>query len=135
MLAAFYVGKFVEINSDYLPTEELGQTMAFLVLGWSSILHIFTVRSRKSIFKRRIRDNMPLVYAVLAMIVLFAIMIAVPPIGRIFGLVPISGYHWMIVVGLSVVPTIIAEIVKWKDNMEDMVCYRRRLVRHFSKEE
>lgn len=49
-----------------LGAQLLGRTMVFLVAAFTSILHIFTVRSRSSMFKRKIRDNMPLVYSVTA---------------------------------------------------------------------
>jgi len=112
MLAAFYIGKFVLLNDNYPAGEALGQTLAFLVLGWSSIIHIFTVRSRKSVFRHPIKDNIKLTYSALAMLVLFAAMVAIPPFGKLFGLVAIGPLHWVIAVLLSVVPIAIAEVVK-----------------------
>jgi len=135
MLVAFYLGKFIDVSATYPPSEVLGQTMAFLVLGWSSILHIFTVRSRKSIFRRTIKDNLPLVYSALGMVALFALMIAIPPFGRIFGLVPISGTHWGAAVILSVIPIIVAEIFKFFDNRSDRIEHKNRLVHHHSVED
>jgi len=130
MLTAFYLGKFIDVSTVYLPSEELGQTMAFLVLGWSSIIHIFTVRSRKSIFQRSIRDNVPLVYSAIAMILVFGLMVALPPFGKIFGLVPISGTHWGAAVLLSLIPIMIAEFFKFWDNRADRMAHRNRLVQH-----
>lgn len=97
-------------------THAMAQTVAFLVIGFTSILHIFTVRSRQSIFRRTLRDNVPLVVSAMAMIALFALMVLIAPLGSVFGLVPISGAHWLLVIGLSVVPTIVAEVRKLYDN-------------------
>ena len=130
MLAAFYIGKFCIVDAGFAPSEPLGQTMAFLVLGWSSIIHIFTVRSRKSVFRRSIRDNLPLAYSAAAMILLFGVMIAIPAFGRIFGLVPISGMHWLIATGLSIVPLTVAELFKLKDRWAEHRMYRKRLMHH-----
>lgn len=130
MLAAFYIGKFCFVDTAFVPSEPLGQTMAFLVLGWSSIVHIFTVRSRKSIFQRSIKDNLPLAYSAAAMILLFGAMIVIPAFGRIFGLVPISGMHWLIATGLSIVPLTVAELFKLKDRWVEHRAYRRRLMHH-----
>lgn len=51
-LIGFYIGAFVEHVSYFTPPSlEVGQTVAFLVLAYSSILHVFNVRSSKSILK------------------------------------------------------------------------------------
>ena len=41
-LIAFFIGKFLQI-SNLVPNLKIGQTMAFLVLGISSILNIFNI--------------------------------------------------------------------------------------------
>ncbi|MDU2112747.1 MAG: cation-translocating P-type ATPase, partial [Clostridiales bacterium] len=61
VLLAYYTGMSTRFISGIDSSPMIGQTMAFLVLGLTSIMHIFTVRSRKSIFERTISDNWPLV--------------------------------------------------------------------------
>jgi len=115
------------------PSQAIGQTVAFLVLGWTSILHLFTVRSRKSIFKRTIKDNPPVLYSTMGMIAVFSLLVAFPPIGKIFGLTAIGSYHWLLAAGLSVIPTIVAEIGKFIDeqtNIREIYEYRNRVIRH-----
>ena len=68
----------------------LGQTLAFLAIGWSSILHIFNARSSKSVFKKSVRDNWPLFWAAMFMIVLFGAFIIIPFFQHIFALEPIT---------------------------------------------
>jgi magnesium-transporting ATPase (P-type) len=131
-LAAFYVGEYVVLPYSPAPSLELGQTMAFLVIGFTSIIHIFTVRTRKSIFKHPIRDNMSLVYSVIAMIGLFALMALIPPFGAIFGIVPIGILDWLIVIALSLIPVGIAELFKLWDNRHDLKLYQKRVVKHES---
>lgn len=116
VLIGYYFGAFVPLSPVFEPSAIIGQTMGFLVIGWTSILHIFTVRSRKSIFKRTLKDNPPLSISAAAMIILFAGLVAIKPLGNIFGLTNISISHWMIAIVLSVVPTIVAEIGKVVDN-------------------
>lgn len=127
---AYYIGAFVDLSSGFVPSHIMGQTMTFVVVSYTSILHIFTVRSRKSIFRRTIMDNLPLLWSALAMIVVFTLMVVIPPVGAIFGLVPISLKHWAIASGLIVIPTIVAEIGKLWANRHDAASYRRRLVKH-----
>ena len=133
-MLAYYCGAFIQIlNSP--PTFVIGQTMAFLVVAFSSILHIFTVRGRKSIFRIPLRHNMTLLYSVIAMIALFAAMALIPPLQFLFGLTSINILHWLIVIGLSIVPSAIAEIVKLWHNRHEVKVYKNRLVRHIETED
>jgi len=116
-LAGFYIGAFMEVCSAVTPSHALGQTLAFLVCGWTSIIHIFHVRSSKSVFRTSIRNNMPLAGSAVAMIAVFGLMVAFPAIGQLFGLSPISGIHWLAVIGLSLIPTAAREVFRHIDNI------------------
>ena len=133
VLIGYYIGTFWVLPGNMAPSQAVGQTVAFLILGWTSILHLFTVRSRKSIFKRTLRDNPPVVYSTMAMIAVFSFLAAVPSVGKIFDLTAIGGYHWLIAAGLSLIPTIVAEIGKFIDNLtniREIREYRHRVIRH-----
>jgi len=129
VLAAFYIGKFIFIPGSHIPPDvifnsdnppeffhKLGQTMAFLVLGWTSILHIFVVRSRASIFKRSLKDNPQLVISAAIMFLVLAGMAAIPPVAKALNFVVMDGCQWLICIGLSIVPLIVAEYGKFWDN-------------------
>jgi len=116
VLAAFYVGKFVNIPGTFGPSHLLGQTMAFLVLGWTSVIHIFVVRSRVSIFKRTLADNPQLLLSAVCMVLMLAGMAAIPPIRNALGFVAMDIWHWLIAVGISLLPLIVAEYGKFWDN-------------------
>lgn len=130
VLVGYYLGTYMVSAGNFTASHEVGQSMAFLILGWSSILHVFTVRSRKSVFQYNMKENMPMVYSSVAMIILFALIVLIPAFGNIFGIGPIGGTHWIIVFGLSVLPIIVAEIGKYIDNYEIKQKYRRRLIKH-----
>ena len=110
-LTGYYIGAFMHVSDTLLPSAEIGQTMAFLICGWTSIVHIFHVRSSKSVFRTSIRNNKPLASSAAIMILVFGLMAAFPVIGRIFGLTTIAGIHWLVVIGLSLVPTVMREII------------------------
>jgi len=116
VLAAFYIGKFVVIPGAHEPSHLLGQTMAFLVLGWTSVLHIFVVRSRISIFKRSLKDNPQLVISAICMFLMLAGLAAIPPIASTLKLVAMEAYHWLICIGISLLPLMVAEYGKFWDN-------------------
>lgn len=133
VLIGYYMATFWVLPGNMGPSQAVGQTVAFLILGWTSILHLYTVRSRQSVFKRTLRDNPPVVYSTVAMIAIFSILVAVPSVGKIFNLTTIGGYHWLIAAGLSLVPTIVAEIGKLIDNqtnIREYREYRHRVIRH-----
>ncbi|MGG5370426.1 cation-translocating P-type ATPase [Enterococcus sp. AZ196] len=113
-LLGFYVGAFVEHISYFTPpSSEVGQTVAFLVLAYSSILHVFNVRSSKSIFKIDLATNKSLAQmAWLALGITTAIAL-IPQTQELFYLVPISMNHWIIAILLSIVPIIVNELIKF----------------------
>lgn len=129
VLVGYYLGTYTVLSDSFSPSHEIGQSMSFLILGWSSILHVFTVRSRKSIFHYRMKENMPMVYSSIAMILVFGFIVWIPWLGNIFGIEPIGFIHWIIVVGLSVLPIIVAEIGKFIDNYGLLQQYKKRLIK------
>jgi P-type Ca2+ transporter type 2C len=130
VLVGYYLGTYIVSSDNIVPSHEVGQSMSFLILGWSSILHVFTVRSRKSIIHYKMKQNMPMVYSSITMIIAFALIVLIPGFGNIFGIKPIGPMHWLIVVGLSVLPIIVAEIGKFIDNYGMLQQYKRRSVEH-----
>ncbi|MCL2238154.1 MAG: cation-translocating P-type ATPase, partial [Treponema sp.] len=129
VLAAFYIGKFVYLPGHHIPADavfnpdnqheffhRLGQTMAFLVLGWTSVIHIFVVRSRMSIFKRSLKDNPQLVISAVCMLFMLAGMAAIAPLAKALGFVAMDGLHWLICIGISLLPLMVAEYGKFWDN-------------------
>jgi magnesium-transporting ATPase (P-type) len=129
-LIAYYVGSFVALPGAAGPSHLVGQTMAFLVIAFTSVIHVFTVRTKKSVFRHTIRDNMPLLYGVVAMIALFALMALIGPFGAIFGVVPSGLVDWLLVIALSVIPLLVAEAFKLWDNRCERREHERRIVKH-----
>ena len=111
-LVAFFIGKFLQI-SNFMPGLKIGQTMAFLVLGISSILNIFNISSEKSIFKHDWSKNPKLVYAAFVTMSILVILVLLPQLGSfILNSARISISHWMFVLILSIIPVSISELFK-----------------------
>lgn len=112
-LLGFYVGKFVHISDQVSASHEVGQTMAFVILGWSSVVHIFNVRSNtQSIFTIGFMSNRPLFWcAMLSIAIIFGVAI-IPALMEIFQLASLSFTHWVIITILSIVPLIVVELAK-----------------------
>lgn len=123
VLIGFYIGAFSTVSDTVGPSLGVGQTIAFLITSWTSIIHVFNVRSTKSIFKTPIRNNKPLVGCAALMLVVLAALV-ITPFNHVFGLSTISGTHWLIVLGLSIVPTLLCELFMLFDKVPIIVKYR-----------
>ena len=112
-LAAYLIGRSDGFKAGLENAQELGQTMAFAVLGFSQLFHIRNLHSNKlSSFKTSLLSNKPLIGAILISAALMFVVLLVPPVMNIFGIVPMDGLHWLYVLGLSLVPIGVVEIVK-----------------------
>ncbi|SIN95163.1 plasma-membrane calcium-translocating P-type ATPase [Carnobacterium alterfunditum] len=111
-LIGFYIGAFVGVDSAITASHEVGQTTAFIILGWSSVLHIFNARSKESIFKVGITSNLNLFLSALLSIVLLTLVATVPFLADIFNLVDLSTVHWLIAIGLAISILIVVELQK-----------------------
>lgn len=105
-LAAYYIGR----NDG---GQVLGQTMAFAVLAFSQLFHVRNLHSNKlSSFRTSLASNKHLVLAILASALLMLAVLLIPVARNVFGIVEMDGIHWLYVMGLSIVPIAVVEIVK-----------------------
>ena len=113
-LIAFYIGKFVMPGTDDpIHAHMVGQTMAFVVNAWSSIINSFNIRSyKKSLFSIGLNSNRMLSYGIFASIALTALVATLPFLAVVFRCVPLTLTHWIILVGLGIAPLIVGEIHK-----------------------
>ncbi|MGR3763802.1 cation-translocating P-type ATPase [Rossellomorea sp. NS-SX7] len=81
------------------------QTVAFATLVMAQLIHVFDCRSEVSVFSRNPFGNMYLVWAVISSLVLMLLVIYIPSLQPIFHTVPIEVKDWMLIIGLSSVPT------------------------------
>ena len=121
-LIGYYIGRFVVIHPDFLPSHEIGMTMAYVAVGWTSVVNILNVRSfNKSIFTIGIMSNRVLFYAVCFSLTLVFITAIIPAtilnhhgnLVNIFHCVPMSLNHWFILVILAISPIIVVELQKF----------------------
>lgn len=113
-LFGYYLGRFVDGVSHWVPaSESVGQTVAFLVLAYSSILHVFNVRSERSIFHVKLSSNKSLFEMAVLALLLTTTIALLPVTQNLFSLVPISINHWLLVGLLSIVPIFVNEMLKF----------------------
>lgn len=93
-------------------THEMGQTMAFSVLAFSQLVHAYNIHSpRRTVFATFFKNKW-LVLATLANLLMMLAVLFIPVLSDIFKLVPLDVAHWLVVIGLSLVPLPLVELMK-----------------------
>ena len=110
MFAALSLIGFV-MGEKFGGSLEAGQTMAFMTLALSQVLHAFNMRSEHSIFKIGVFTNKNLNLAALAS-VLMVLIVLLTPVGIVFGMVKLPLWLYGVGVGLVLVPLVIMELSK-----------------------
>ena len=92
---------------------EVGQTMAFVTLALSELVHVFNVRdNKKSIFKTKVFNNSKLIWAILASAALMIVILAIPMLRTIFSISILPKANIIELIILIFAPIIIVEIFK-----------------------
>ncbi len=84
---------------------EYAQTIAFATLVLAQLIHVFDCRSEISVFSRNPFGNKYLVWAVISSAALMVAVIYVPFLQPIFHTLPIALNDWLLIVGMSALPT------------------------------
>ena len=117
-LAAFMIGLATTkepINGLSLDESkiEVGQTMAFITLAMSELVHVFNIRdNKKSIFKTKIFNNSKLIWAILASATLMFAILFIPALREIFSIPILPTGNILELVLLVFAPIVIVEIFK-----------------------
>lgn len=110
-LLAIFIGEHFNVGSRAV-THSIAQSMTFVVMGLTTIVHMYNCRSHLSIFKIGFTGNRLLLGTTMMGAI---IMIAIPiitPVARIVGLQNMGFGHWFFVAILSISPLIFVEIQK-----------------------
>ena len=92
---------------------EVGQTMAFVTLALSELVHVFNVRdNKKSIFKTKVFNNSKLLGAIVVSASLMLVILAVPFLRHIFSIPVLPTANILELVLLVFAPLVIVEIFK-----------------------
>jgi len=118
-LVAFYLGIIhfgdvpIKEAKDGTEIVTYGRTMAFIVLTFSQLFYSLSMRnSKKTIFEVGFFGNMFLIISIIISIILQVLLISIPPIAEMFKVTALDPSHWGMVIGLSLIPFAINEIIK-----------------------
>lgn len=98
------------IGNSY--SHEVGQTMAFVTLSVSQLLHAFNIKSERSILNKSVFDNKHLWMALVIGLILQASVMYIPFFSDIFNLVSLDFVHIITALGLAAMTIVIVEIYK-----------------------
>ncbi len=92
---------------------EIGQTMAFVTLAFSELVHVFNIRNnKKSIFKTHPFNNKVLLGAIAISAMLMLIILFIPALRHIFSIPVLPMNNVLEIIGLVLAPLVIVEIFK-----------------------
>ena len=92
---------------------EVGQTMAFVTLALSELVHVFNIRNnKKSLFKTKIFNNSKLIWAIVASAALMLVILLVPALRTIFSIPLLPTQNIIELVCLIFAPIVVVELFK-----------------------
>ena len=104
-----FTAYFIGLQQNY----ETAVTMTFITLCLSQIVHAMNQHSYTlSFFSKEQPKNKMLFLAMLASTLILLVIIFVPALSKFFSIVPLNTAQWLIVIGLSIVPLLVSEIIK-----------------------
>ena len=106
------IAKYPELTQETARIE-IAQTMAFVVIAFSELVHIFDIRNnKKSIFKTGIGGNKILFLALAVASALMFTVLLIPKLQEIFGIISLPVDHIVECILLILVPVVVTEIMK-----------------------
>jgi Ca2+-transporting ATPase len=95
-----------------------GRSIVFASFAINSMVYIFAYRSmRQPLFRmNKLTANMPLVWAVLAGLVMAILPFLIPNLRELLGIVPLTFNEWLIVAGIALGLLAVVEVGKWISN-------------------
>ena len=117
-LAAFMIGlATTDTPIDGLTLDEtkieVGQTMAFVTLALSELVHVFNIRdNKKSVFKTKVFNNKTLIGAIIMSALLMFVVLLVPGLRHMFSIPILPVDNIIEIICLVFAPLVIVEIFK-----------------------
>ncbi|PEW39422.1 calcium-translocating P-type ATPase, SERCA-type [Bacillus cereus] len=130
LIGAVTLVAFIIAYNQHPNELKYAQTVAFATLVLAQLIHVFDCRSEHSIFHRNPFGNVYLVGAVIISLLLMLVVIYYPPLQPIFSTMPIQARDWLLIGGLSSIPTFLlvgSLLTGKKGKKEKPVLYKKGL--------
>jgi Ca2+-transporting ATPase len=94
---------------------EEARTICFMTLAIAQLFHLVNARSRHAVvFTGRLLTNRWALYAALLVLALQLIAVYVAPLALVLEVVPPRGVDWLVILGLSMLPALVGQALRWK---------------------
>ena len=110
-LLSVYIGSRFDIG-DVKSSPAIAQSMTFVVMGLTTIVHMYNCRSHLSIFKINFTSNKLLLSTTIMGTIIMVALTMITPLAKILSLVSLNFWHWVLIILLSISPLIFVEIQK-----------------------
>ncbi|MBU3804722.1 MAG: cation-translocating P-type ATPase [Candidatus Cellulosilyticum pullistercoris] len=110
-LLSVYIGSRFDIG-DVKSSPAIAQSMTFVVMGLTTIVHMYNCRSHLSIFKINFTSNKLLLSTTIMGTIIMAALTMITPLAKVLNLVSLNFWHWVLIILLSISPLIFVEIQK-----------------------
>jgi hypothetical protein len=92
------------------------------VLSWASTIDVFNTRTTLSIFKAGLMSNKGVFWSAVGCVGVAALIPLFAVTRDVFSVVQVSGRHWLIIAGLSLMQLLLVEGIKWVLRVRDRRC-------------
>ncbi len=110
-LLPVYIGTHFDIGG-VKSSPAMTQTMTFVIMGLTTIAHMYNCRSHLSIFKINFTGNKLLLSTTIIGSIILIALTAITPAAKVLNLVSLHFWHWVLIAILSISPLIFVEVQK-----------------------
>lgn len=110
-LLSVYIGTRFDIG-NVKASPAIAQSMTFVVMGLTTIVHMYNCRSHLSILKINFTGNKLLLSTTIMGAIILGALTVITPVAKVLNLVPLHFGHWILIAILSISPLIFVEIQK-----------------------
>lgn len=112
VLAAYFVGEFMETGQWHIVASNDGITMAFLTMSMTEIFHSLNMRSRRQSIFTLTKQNMWLWGSLGAALVLTTSVIEIPALAALFEFTTINASEYLVAIFIAILIIPVVELVK-----------------------
>lgn len=110
-LLPVYIGTHFDIGG-VKSSPAIAQSMTFVIMGLTTIIHMYNCRSHLSIFKVGFIGNKLLFGTTIMGTIVMVALAEITPVAKALNLVSLGVWHWMLIIILSISPLVFIEVQK-----------------------
>lgn len=110
-LLPVFIGRHFDIGG-IKSSPAIAQSMTFVIMGLTTIVHMYNCRSHLSIFKVGFTGNKLLLGTTIMGSIVMIVLTAITPMASVLNLISLGFWHWVLILILSISPLVFIETQK-----------------------